>query len=302
MFNTVDVMIFQLIRKAHPTGIARLVSTRSLTSSSQSQGSLPSIAITPWWRDTSVVMYLGGMLALSAHLADKHFDIRKWTTTHHRAIVVTTPASSATAEVSHGLLLPAATVDIELRSRVRAGAGEAGQGCVDWPAGRVLLQWCPDGGVPLAGAHVLEIGAGVGLASIGLAKAAAAAATQPMSPHKGGSHGSSNASGASERGSLTTVVAADVCPAALENLQVNAAKIFASNADPTVSNGSSSRSIDDDGVSQTAAASESKYGPSGLLRVLSWNAAGGASAVAELAACGVHPERLTRIIGAGLAR
>jgi predicted nicotinamide N-methyase len=228
------------------------------------------------------------MVALSAHLADKHLDLRKWTTTHHRAMMMTTSEPSRES------------MDVELRSRVRAGAGEAGQGCVDWPAGRVLLQWCLDGGVPLAGAQVLEIGAGVGLASIGLAKAAAVNA-QAWPRNKTSSHGLLSAGGGTTQSSApTTVVAADVCPEALENLRINAAKNSILNKDPRVLNGAGSGSGDDN--APQADNSGSLYGPTGLLQVLSWNAAGGASAVAELAAAGVHPETLTHVIGADLAR
>ena len=43
-------------------------------------------------------------------------------------------------------------------------------GCLEWPAGRVLLQWCLDC-LPLRNATILEIGSGIGTTAIGLALA-----------------------------------------------------------------------------------------------------------------------------------
>ena len=101
----------------------------------------------------AALAYFGGLATATAIALDEWLDLRKWRTVRH---VLTTPVS----------------VDMKLHTRVRAAEGEAGQGCVDWPAGRVLLQWAVDGGVPLRHGSVLEVGAGVGVTSIGLALAA----------------------------------------------------------------------------------------------------------------------------------
>lgn len=42
-------------------------------------------------------------------------------------------------QVTHELVSPA-RLSMRLRARTRAGSDEAGQGCVDWPTGRVILQ------------------------------------------------------------------------------------------------------------------------------------------------------------------
>lgn len=148
----------------------------------------------------AVAVYLGGMLTLGAVAADEWLDLRQW------------------KHVQHSLVEPV-QLTVRIRARTRAGADEAGQGCVDWPTGRALLQWAVDGGVPLLGAHVLEIGAGVGLTSIGLALAA-----QRASEEKG------RASPATAGGppNATSVIATDVCEVALTNLRCNAASNGAS--------------------------------------------------------------------------
>jgi hypothetical protein len=112
--------------------------------------------IVAWWRDPHVALYLTGVLAVGAHLADKHLELRQWTTSHHTALfadrasndavmvgrAIAAAGSTMAAFVRPLLRLPpsVAEVNVVLRTRVRAGVGEAGQGCVDWPAGRVLLQ------------------------------------------------------------------------------------------------------------------------------------------------------------------
>jgi hypothetical protein len=156
--------------------------------------------------------------------------------------------------------------------------------------------------VPSKGANVLEIGAGVGLASIGLAQAAIVA-QQPLQRQ---STATAAVRGTSHTSGPTTVVAADVCPAALANLRINAANNLGS---PSPIGGSSDSS--DSSISRINARGErnrsesnavgSVFGQCGVLRVLNWNAAGGAAAVAALASAGVKPEALTHVIGADLA-
>lgn len=133
---------------------------------------------------SSIVLYFSVLGATALFALDEWLDLRKWKTREHR--------------LTHPLSLR-----IPITSRLRAGPAESGQGCVDWPSGRVLLQWALEGGVPQRGATVLEIGSGVGLTSIGLALAFAAAPSQPTAPP-------------------SRVIASDLCDAALANLRVNA--------------------------------------------------------------------------------
>ena len=138
---------------------------------------------------TAVVAYISGVSALTFAIADDKLHLRQWTTTCHR---IAAP--------------PDISVSVSIRSKVRAGASEIGQGCVDWPAGRALLQWAIAGGVPLTGATVLEVGAGVGLTSIGCALSAQQRAV---------------ATGRAP----SLFLASDVCDAALANAKHNAAHV-----------------------------------------------------------------------------
>eukprot|EP00293_Proteomonas_sulcata_P015298 CAMPEP_0184307840 /NCGR_PEP_ID=MMETSP1049-20130417/16470_1 /TAXON_ID=77928 /ORGANISM="Proteomonas sulcata, Strain CCMP704" /LENGTH=283 /DNA_ID=CAMNT_0026620415 /DNA_START=72 /DNA_END=924 /DNA_ORIENTATION=+ len=70
-------------------------------------------------------------------------------------------------------------------------------GCAYWPAGRVLLQWAVDGGIP-PGSTTLELGSGIGTTAVGLAIAS------------------------TQSGDQNTVIATDVCEASLDNLRLNA--------------------------------------------------------------------------------
>ena len=79
---------------------------------------------------SAAVAYFGVGGALALYTLDEKLDLRQW------------------KHVSHAI---DGSSSVSIRSRVRAGNGEAGQGCVDWPAGRVLLQWALDGGLPLRG-------------------------------------------------------------------------------------------------------------------------------------------------------
>ena len=93
--------------------------------------------------------YAGGLVALSAYAADHYLDIRKW-----KRVKCQVPTQDA-------------AIDLNLRARTRPPP----IGCMEWPGGRVLLQWALD--VADLGANtsgtVLEIGSGIGLTAIGLA-------------------------------------------------------------------------------------------------------------------------------------
>ena len=196
---------------------------------------------------SAAVAYFGVGGALALYTLDEKLDLRQW------------------KHVSHAI---DGSSSVSIRSRVRAGNGEAGQGCVDWPAGRVLLQWALDGGLPLRGAAILEIGAGVGLTSIGLALAAA----------RDGGGG----------GAASSVIAADVCEHALATLRANAAANLGAPAPP-----------------DSASATDACFGGGGEaggggLRVLRWNAAGGRAAVARLRGAGVEVAQLTHVLGADI--
>mgnify|MGYP002632803541 CR=1 FL=1 len=116
-------------------------------------------------------------------LVDEHFDLRPWKRVHHRII-------------SHALPKP---LDLELRARRRPPP----IGCMEWPAGRVLLQLLLDEELVRCdcAACVLEIGAGVGTTAIGLALAATTVG---------------------DSAPLLKVVATDSCESALANLRDNA--------------------------------------------------------------------------------
>jgi hypothetical protein len=235
------------------------------------------------------------MLAFGAVAADEWLDLRKW------------------KDVRHSLVEPV-PLTVRLRARSRAGNDEAGQGCVDWPTGRALLQWAVDGGVPLTGARVLEIGAGVGLASIGLALASHLASEEQ-------SRASSTAAGGPPK--ATTVIATDVCAAALANLRRNAeangamhGEVWSTTEDTrqhrTVPGCDGSLSAPMPcGAAPGADASvrtgrSSKKHPSSAnaasngaaaMRVEFWDAAGGRKAVEQMP---VDPRALTHVIGADL--
>jgi len=99
---------------------------------------------------------VGGALAL--YTVDEQFDLRRWRVARHHVV-----APSLAAPLS-----------LSLRARTRPPP----IGAMDWPAGRVLLQLLLEGDaerglppVPPRGATVLEIGAGIGTAAVGLAAA-----------------------------------------------------------------------------------------------------------------------------------
>ena len=212
----------------------------------------------PTSRITAAV-YVAGVGGLCLALADEHLELRQWRQETQRVMASPQP------------------VDVVIRSRVRASEHESGQGCVDWPAGRALLQWALDGGLPESGATVLEIGAGVGLTSIGIASAARQRA----------------ASDECKGSTPNTVVAADVCDAALANLHFNSlANLGSAPSAPR----DAVTAHDPTATSASAAPNDASYG-GGALRVLRWDAAGGASALSRLP---VDVSRLTHVIGADL--
>ena len=99
---------------------------------------------------------VGGALAL--YTVDEQFDLRRWRVARHHVV-----APSLAAPLS-----------LSLQARTRPPP----IGAMDWPAGRVLLQLLLEGDaerglppVPPRGATVLEIGAGIGTAAVGLAAA-----------------------------------------------------------------------------------------------------------------------------------
>lgn len=150
----------------------------------------------------------------------------------------------------------AARADLRLRVKARPPP----IGCTEWPAGRVLLEWAV-GEIPPAGARVLEIGAGVGVTSLGLAQIFA---------------GAQGALGGTA-GQATAIIATDVCEASLDNLRGNAR-----------ANGIAVRETAD------------FQGPPRhkCIHVGAWDAASGGQSVQRLRAdLGIDPQTLTHIIG-----
>lgn len=152
---------------------------------------------------------VGGALAL--YTVDEQFDLRRWRVARHHVV-----APSLAAPLS-----------LSLQARTRPPP----IGAMDWPAGRVLLQLLLEGDaerglppVPPRGATVLEIGAGIGTAAVGLAAAVKqtelrgvleeeqAAACQPVGVLPAGG----------VRPPATRVLATDVCVESLALLAANA--------------------------------------------------------------------------------
>ena len=141
---------------------------------------------------------VGGALAL--YTLDEQFDLRRWRVARH--------------DISAPSL--AARLPLTLQARTRPPP----IGAMDWPAGRVLLQLLLEGDkvrglppVPLRGAAVLEIGAGIGTAAVGLGMAVKQAESrQPDSFMPAGR----------VRPPPTRVLATDVCTESLAILASNA--------------------------------------------------------------------------------
>eukprot|EP00962_Isochrysis_galbana_P023453 scaffold7098_cov124-Isochrysis_galbana.AAC.1 len=136
---------------------------------------------------TAPIVYLGSMSAFAALVADEYLDLRRW------------------KAVAHSIREPASgdVISFSLRARTRPPP----IGCMDWPAGRALLEWSAAEGLhrPHSASTVLEIGSGVGTAAVGLVLLA------------------NHAVGASARPEAQlSVVATDVCDESLFNLAANA--------------------------------------------------------------------------------
>ena len=166
---------------------------------------------------------------------------------------------------SHSFVLPPmreslhapAKLDLALRVKVRPPP----IGCADWPAGRALLEVALRD-IPRSGAKVLELGAGVGVTALGLAKASTCAAVI------------SNAR-------PTEIVATDVCEASLANLRENA-----------TSNGVAVTCVHGTTRDHAAACHSTAVLSTGV-----WDAAGGKAAVERLKSLGVDPLELTHVLG-----
>ena len=141
-------------------------------------------------------LYVGGVSGVAWLWADERFDIRKW---KRVAYDVTQRREGASS------------VHLSVRCRTRPPP----IGCMEWPAGRILLQWALDeaglgeeggglGGAEsgLGGGTVLELGAGIGITAIGLAMARRQNGVTPSAS--------------------TRVVATDVCDETLALLRSNA--------------------------------------------------------------------------------
>ena len=119
----------------------------------------------------AIFAYCGCGAVVAAALIDEYSGLRKWRTARHQI-------ATAAGEYS----------DLRLRAAVRPPP----IGCAEWPAGRVLLE-CALADDVHSDSVVLELGAGIGMTSIGLALATGA-----------------------------RVVATDVDDDALDNLRANA--------------------------------------------------------------------------------
>ena len=133
--------------------------------------------------------YLAGCSSLLAVMLDERFDIRKWKRVDYD---VTQRREGAS------------TVRLSVQCRTRPPP----IGCMEWPAGRILLQWALDeAGVAdeseRGSGAVLELGAGIGITAIGLAMARRQNGVAPSAS--------------------TRVVATDVCDGTLALLRSNAA-------------------------------------------------------------------------------
>ena len=134
--------------------------------------------------------YAAGVSGLLGVMADEAFDLRKWKQTAYE-IHRRSRADAAAA----------APIHLSVRCRTRPPP----IGCMEWPAGRVLLQWALDEGEMDDDGVVLEVGAGIGLTAIGLAVSRAA------------------------RGNKSPVYATDMCDGTLSLLRENADAMHLSN-------------------------------------------------------------------------
>ncbi len=178
------------------------------------------------------------------------------------------------------------------RMDIRNKAAPPPIGALEWPAGRVLLQWALDGGIPRTGCSVLEIGSGVGTTCIGL--------TLACNNNNTNNHDDDVADGAKahETGrqqhtssmAPTRVIATDICNASLDNLRHNARsnRVHVHPDDETAVTHTSSSNT-------TVHVHTQKNAPScSTMEVYNWNA-GSASAVKTLP---VDIRTLTHVIAA----
>ena len=102
-------------------------------------------------------VYVGTLTAVLAAWLDERLDIRKWKQVQYN--VVRSAESGNSSEV----------IEVSLRARTRPPP----IGAMEWPAGRVLLQWSLDEALlgDEAAGTALTLGEGIGVTAIGLAKA-----------------------------------------------------------------------------------------------------------------------------------
>lgn len=130
--------------------------------------------------------YVGGVATIGWLWLDERFDLRKW------------------RRVSYDVVQQSGAEPIRLSMRCRTRPPPIG--CMEWPAGRVLLQWAVDeADIANEDGVILELGAGIGITAIGLAMA------RQQQQQK------------QQRRSVASVVATDVCDATLGLLRENAA-------------------------------------------------------------------------------
>ena len=135
-------------------------------------------------------VYAGTLTAVLGLWLDERLDLRKW-----KRITYSVSESAAAS----------AAFDVSVRARVRPPP----IGAMEWPGGRLLLQWALDEG-HLSGPDsgtVLTIGEGIGVTAIGLALA--------RQQQRGASESSSSSGG--------RVVATDFCDDTLSLLRTNVA-------------------------------------------------------------------------------
>ncbi len=123
----------------------------------------------------TIAAYAGGLATVAFVVADERLDLRRY-----KRVAVPVPGGPT----------------LSLNARTRPPP----IGCCDWPSGRVLLHWAVQEGLCDTSATIIEAGAGLGTASIGLA----AAARQRSNPG-------------------LSMVATDVCEETLSNMRANAA-------------------------------------------------------------------------------
>lgn len=149
--------------------------------------------------------YLGGIASLAAYWLDERLDLRKWKKVNYQV--------QRSSNHSNGAAPLHVAVDARRRPPPIGG--------MEWPSGRFLLQWALDDGRLADREHgssatVLEIGSGIGIASIGLALA------RKHELSSLASSGAPDAHGAQPR-KAGLVLATDFCDETLAILQRNTA-------------------------------------------------------------------------------